>query len=101
RGPRPPCRARRHRHRRDREVSAPTTTSAPATGTAEREVSLWQRLDRHDVARTAFVAVCTLAVALGARWPWPEVPLLAVIGLVVGCWPVLREAWEDVRNRRM
>ncbi|WP_422117064.1 heavy metal translocating P-type ATPase [Brachybacterium sp. UNK5269] len=82
-------------------MSAPTTTSAPATGTAEREVSLWQRLDRHDVARTAFVAVCTLAVALGARWPWPEVPLLAVIGLVVGCWPVLREAWEDVRNRRM
>jgi len=82
-------------------VSAPTTASTPEAGTIEREASLWQRLDRHDVARTTFVAVCTLAVALGARWPWPEVPLLAVIGLVVGCWPILREAWEDVRHRRM
>ncbi len=82
-------------------MSAPTTASTPEAGTIEREASLWQRLDRHDVARTTFVAVCTLAVALGARWPWPEVPLLAVIGLVVGCWPILREAWEDVRHRRM
>lgn len=82
-------------------MSAPTTASTPEAGTIEREASLWQRLDRHDLARTAFVAVCTLAVALGARLPWPEVPLLAVIGLVVGCWPILREAWDDVRHRRM
>ncbi|MGB4779034.1 heavy metal translocating P-type ATPase [Microbacterium sp.] len=73
------------------------TDKAPPTAAT----SLWRRIDRGDVARMLFVAACTLAVALGLTWPWPAVPLVAVVGLVVGCWPILTEALHDVRQRRM
>ncbi|MGO2035148.1 MAG: heavy metal translocating P-type ATPase [Brevibacterium sp.] len=63
--------------------------------------SLWQRIDRGDLARTIFVAACAIAVALGLTWPWPAVPVVAVIGLVVGCWPIAVEAFEDARQRKM
>jgi heavy metal translocating P-type ATPase len=62
---------------------------------------LWRRIDRDDAARTLFAAACTLAVALGLTWPWPRVPVIALIGLIVGCWPILLEAFEDARERRM
>lgn len=64
-------------------------------------MSLWQKIDRGDLARTLFVAACTLAVALGLTWPWPQAPLIAVVGLVVGCWPIIAEAVHDARERRM
>ena len=63
--------------------------------------SLWQKIDRGDLARTIFVAACTLAVGFGLTGPWPSIPVLAVVGLVIGCWPILAEAIEDVRSRRM
>ena len=69
--------------------------------TGSDEGSLWSRIDRGDLARTLFVAACAVAVAVGVVWPWPQAPLLAVLGLVVGCWPILVEAFEDVRHRRM
>ncbi|HEY0238726.1 MAG TPA: cation-translocating P-type ATPase [Friedmanniella sp.] len=62
---------------------------------------LWSRLDRGDLARTLFVAACAIATAAGLTGPWPAVPVLAVVGLVGGCWPILVEAWADVRHRRM
>jgi heavy metal translocating P-type ATPase len=40
-------------------------------------------------------------VLLGLTWPWPTVPVVAAAGLAAGCWPILVEAWEDVRCRRM
>lgn len=64
-------------------------------------MSLWRRIDRWDLARTLFVVACAIAVGFGMTWPWPQVPLIALIGLAVGCWPILVEAWEDVRHRRM
>ena len=81
-------------------MSASGTRVAPEEAFANRE-SLWQKIDRGDLARTLFVAACTLAVALGLTWPWPAVPVVALVGLVIGCWPILSEAVEDVRGRRM
>lgn len=77
---------------------APGPSSEPGTGA---EVSLWRRVDRRDLARTAFVAGCAVALVAGLDGPWPRVPVVAVVGLAVGCWPILVEAWEDVRGRRM
>ncbi|NNG37117.1 cadmium-translocating P-type ATPase [Nakamurella sp. DB0629] len=62
---------------------------------------LWSRVDRGDLARTLFIAACTAATALGLTWPWPTVPVVALAGLIVGCWPIVMEAWEDIRHRRM
>ncbi|TDT31029.1 heavy metal translocating P-type ATPase [Naumannella halotolerans] len=69
--------------------------------TSAGAASLWRRIDRSDLARTLFVAACTLTVALGVTWPWPQVPVVAMIGLIVGCWPILMEALHDMRARRM
>ncbi|WP_368266709.1 heavy metal translocating P-type ATPase [Corynebacterium ulcerans] len=63
--------------------------------------SLWRRIDREDLARTLFVALCAVALALGLTWPWPTMPAIAVLGLVVGCWPIALEAFEDLRHRKM
>ncbi|HZK05117.1 MAG TPA: cation-translocating P-type ATPase [Actinomycetaceae bacterium] len=63
--------------------------------------SLWRRIDRGDLARTLFVAACAVAVALGQTLPWPAVSVVAVVGLVVGCWPIAVEAFEDARHRKM
>ncbi|MFT3889421.1 MAG: cation-translocating P-type ATPase [Arachnia sp.] len=80
-----------------------TTTDAPNLDpvAATSATSLWRRIDRTDLSRTLFVAACAVAVGLGLTWPWPAVPVVAVAGLVVGCWPILREALDDARHRRM
>ncbi len=74
--------------------------TAPATGGPSLR-GAWGRIDRHDLARTVFVAACAIAVAAGVVGPWPAVPVIAVAGLVAGCWPILREAGADLRRRRM
>ncbi|MDR1450098.1 MAG: cadmium-translocating P-type ATPase [Propionibacteriaceae bacterium] len=74
-----------------------TTGAAALAGTA----SLWRKIDRGDLLRVLSVAACTLATALGLTWPRPAVPVVALVGLVIGCWPILKEAVEDIRHRRM
>ncbi|UEJ81958.1 cadmium-translocating P-type ATPase [Brachybacterium halotolerans subsp. kimchii] len=63
--------------------------------------SLLARIDRTDLVRIAVVAACALATALLPAWPLERVPLIALVGLMVGLWPILREAFGDVRARRM
>ena len=65
--------------------------------------SLWGRVERGDLARLA--TVTGFAVAAGTAGlltaPWWVSAIIAAFGLAVGCWPILIEAWEDVRSRRM
>ena len=70
--------------------------AAPAGGG-----SVWSRVDVRDAGRVIVVASCAVAVALGLTWPWPVVPVVAVAGLVLGCWPILVTAWAHLRRRRM
>ena len=79
------------------QVAAPAATDV----TADEAQAWWRRVEPLDAARVLAVAVCAALVAAGVDGPWQAVPLLAVVGLVVGCWPVLAEAWEDLRHRRM
>lgn len=92
--------------------AGPTVTTAPAhlpdvphtaLQAGDAEPGLWQRIDRTDLARMLSVAACAVAVGLahvlGAS-AWVLAPV-AVVALVAGCWPILTEAWEDVRARRM
>lgn len=84
-------------------MTAPALAEAGTENGAVRSDSLWSRIDRRDLARTAVVVVFAAVVAvLGAvGLPWPVVGVVAVIGLFLGCWPILVEAWEDVREHRM
>lgn len=83
-------------------TNATDATDVAGAGTpSDGGTGLWARIDRGDLLRTLFVAVCATAVGLGLTWPWHAVPVLAVLGLGVGCWPILVEAVADVRRRRM
>jgi Cu+-exporting ATPase len=79
------------------------TTPAPGVAAKARSESLWSRVDRQDLARAVLVALLAAGVAvLGAvDVARPLLAAIAVAGLLVGCWPILAEAWEDVRAHRM
>ncbi|HEY0117569.1 MAG TPA: cation-translocating P-type ATPase [Cellulomonas sp.] len=79
------------------QVAAPAVDQVAA----DEAVAWWRRIAPRDAARVAAVALCAALVAAGVDGPWAAVPALAVVGLVAGCWPVLTEAWEDLRDRRM
>jgi heavy metal translocating P-type ATPase len=63
----------------------------------------WNRVDRGDLARTVSVAVSAGIVAAleSADAPRTLVAAVTVAVLLAGCWPILTEAWGDVRARRM
>jgi heavy metal translocating P-type ATPase len=69
----------------------------------ETAASLWARIERADLVRLGAVATLALAAAV-ASWlagpAWLTI-VMAAAGLVIGCWPILVEAVEDVRDRRM
>ena len=54
-----------------------------------------------EAARIAFVALAAAAVWFKLWEPFPAVSLIGVAGLLVGGWPILKEAFENVLERRM
>ena len=58
-------------------------------------------LESTDLARIAFVAGAAAAVWFGIWEPIHQVSVIGVIGLLVGGWPILNEAFENILARRM
>jgi Cd2+/Zn2+-exporting ATPase/Cu+-exporting ATPase len=58
-------------------------------------------LEWQEVARIAAVAAIAAAVWFHVWEPLPRISLLGLAGIVVGGWPIFREAWENIRERRM
>jgi Cd2+/Zn2+-exporting ATPase/Cu+-exporting ATPase len=54
-----------------------------------------------DLSRILFVAFCALGVWLHFPQPWLAPAVLGVIGLLVGGWPIYKEAGENLLARRM
>ena len=78
-------------------ATAPAPTGAPAPG------RLLERVEPQDLVRIAVTAAAALA-AWGAGAAGVSVLVVAAGGslvLALGCWPLAREAWEDLRQRRM
>lgn len=65
--------------------------------------SWWARVDRADFTRTLLVAAAAVLVAVlsAVGAVWPITVAVTVAALLAGCWPILTEAWQDVRARRM
>ncbi len=78
------------------ETSCPTLRQEMTPLTAGSGRSLWARVDRTDLLRTLVVAFCAALTISGLTSSW-----VAGLGLSIGCWPILTEAWEDIRNLRM
>src|SRR5580658_8456976 len=70
-------------------------TTGPST--EEREHSF----SRLEAARIILVALAAAAVWFHVWEPLPEVSLIGVMGVLIGAWPILREAAENAVARRM
>jgi Cd2+/Zn2+-exporting ATPase/Cu+-exporting ATPase len=58
-------------------------------------------LSHTDAVRIAVVALAAIAVALRFWEPVPRVSLIGMAALAIGGWPICREAFENVLERRM
>jgi len=54
-----------------------------------------------EAARIGFVALAAAAVWFKFWEPFSAVTLIGIAGLLVGGWPILKEAFENLRERRM
>jgi heavy metal translocating P-type ATPase len=57
--------------------------------------------DRLEAARIAFVALAAVSVWFKFWEPFKAVSVIGIAGLLVGCWPILKEAFENILERRM
>lgn len=58
-------------------------------------------LDWIEGGRIAVVALSAAAVWFQVWEPFPFVSVIGVIGLLIGAWPILKEAFENLLERRM
>lgn len=54
-----------------------------------------------EAARVALVAIAAAAVWFRIWEPFPAVSIIGVVGLLIGGWPILKEAFENIVERRM
>jgi len=54
-----------------------------------------------EAVRIGLVAVAAVAVWFRVWEPFPAVSVIGVIGLLIGGWPILKEAFENILERRM
>jgi heavy metal translocating P-type ATPase len=57
--------------------------------------------DRLEAARIGFAALAAVAVWFKLWEPFPAVSMIGIAGLVGGGWPILKEAFENILERRM
>ena len=57
--------------------------------------------DALEAARITFVALSATAVWFKLWEPFSAMSIIGIAGLAVGCWPILKEAFENVLERRM
>jgi len=69
----------------------------------EPVAGLWRRIDRGDLGRVCAVGslAAVSAVSSGVGGPSWLTIVASVAGLVLGCWPIVRAALDDIRARRM
>lgn len=75
--------------------------TAPITETKDETDNREHGFEWTDAARIAFVAVAAAALWFEVWEPVRSVSLIGVIGLLVGGWPIFKEALENILARRM
>ena len=102
--------ALQHGNRSTLAEQAIARTTAPGVSDQKDEPEHDHHEDGHDhhhgfdwpeAVRIAFVALAAMAVWFKIWEPVSSVSLLGIAGLVVGGWPIVREAFENILQRRM
>jgi Cd2+/Zn2+-exporting ATPase/Cu+-exporting ATPase len=65
------------------------------------ETSTHVEVDRLELARVAFVAVAAAAVWLRFWEPFAQVSVIGIVATLIGGYPIFKEAFENVLDRRM
>jgi len=76
-------------------------TVAPAAAEQDQEQDHAHGFAWLEAARIAFVAIAAAAIWFRVWEPIPSVSLIGIIGLLVGGWPIFKEALENIVARRM
>jgi len=93
-------------HRRTLADTAEARTIAPAAAPHHHD----DHDDEHDhdhlfewseAVRIGLVAIAAAAVWFRVWEPFPAVSVIGVVGLLIGGWPILKEAFENIVERRM
>src|SRR5450631_1097798 len=58
-------------------------------------------IEPFDLIRIAVTAIATALVWFRVWEPFPQVSLIGIAGVLFGGWPIFREAFENLRERRM
>jgi Cu+-exporting ATPase len=58
-------------------------------------------IDRLEALRIGFVALCAIAVWFRVWEPFPRISLIGLAGVLIGGWPIFKEAIENIAARRM
>ena len=54
-----------------------------------------------EVLRIGLVALCAIAVWFRVWEPFPRISLIGLAGVLIGGWPIFKEAFENLAERRM
>ena len=54
-----------------------------------------------DLARIAFVGMCVLLVWFRVWEPFPKLSIIGIAATLIGGWPIYKEAFENLLQRRM
>src|SRR5579862_1533760 len=71
--------------------------SEPASEHADHE----HGLDWIELARIGFVALAAAAVWFRVWEPFPRVSVIGIVATLIGGYPIFREAWESIVERKM
>lgn len=99
-------------HRRTLADAAEARTIAPAAEAHRHDHDHHDHDDEHghdhdhpfewpEAVRIALVAITAAAVWFRVWEPFPAVSVIGVVGLLIGGWPILKEAFENIVERRM
>ena len=58
-------------------------------------------IDWREALRIVLVALCAIAVWFRVWEPFPQVSVIGLAGVLVGGWPIFKEAIENIAARRM
>src|SRR5579863_2087290 len=60
-----------------------------------------ESIEGREIARVVFVAITAAAVWFHIWEPFARVSVIGLLGIAVGGYPIFKEAWENIRERRM
>jgi len=65
------------------------------------EIAEEHHLEKADLIRIAFVGLSAIAVWLRLWEPFENVSIIGIVATLIGGWPIWKEAFENLREKRM